>query len=58
MWGTLEVGKRADIAIWDIGHPHELSYWMGLNELAELLIAGQAAGYPSARSNDNFKTDR
>ena len=38
--GTLEVGKRADIAIWDIGHPRELSYWMGLNELTELLIAG------------------
>ncbi len=41
--GTLEIGKRADFAIWDIGHPHELSYWMGLNELSELLIAGQAA---------------
>jgi len=38
--GTLEVGKRADIAIWDIGHPRELTYWLGLNELTELLIAG------------------
>ena len=45
--GTLEVGKRADIAAWDIGHPRELSYWMGLNQLSELLIAGQAAGRPS-----------
>jgi imidazolonepropionase len=42
--GTLEAGKRADIAIWDIGHPRELSYWMGLDELSELLIAGQASG--------------
>ncbi|MCH8336290.1 MAG: imidazolonepropionase [Proteobacteria bacterium] len=42
--GTLEVGKRADIAVWDIGHPRELTYWMGLNQLAELLVAGQAAG--------------
>jgi imidazolonepropionase len=41
--GTLEVGKRADIAAWDIGHPRELSYWMGLTELTELLIAGQAS---------------
>ena len=41
--GTLEVGKRADVAIWDIGHPRELCYWMGLNELTELLIAGEAA---------------
>lgn len=39
--GTLEVGKRADIAVWDIGHPRELSYWLGLNQLSELLIAGQ-----------------
>ena len=38
--GTLETGKRADIAVWDIGHPQELSYWIGMNELAELLVAG------------------
>jgi imidazolonepropionase len=41
--GTLEVGKRADIAIWDISHPHDLSYWIGANPLAGLLIAGQDA---------------
>lgn len=40
--GTLETGKRADIAIWDIGHPRELSYWMGLNELNELLVVGHS----------------
>ena len=38
--GTLETGRRADIAVWDIGHPQELSYWIGMNELAELLVAG------------------
>lgn len=41
--GTLEAGKRADIAIWDIGHPRELSYWLGLNPLRGLLIAGEDA---------------
>lgn len=41
--GTLEVGKRADIAIWDIGHPRELSYWLGLDELDSLLIEGRDA---------------
>jgi imidazolonepropionase len=45
--GTLEPGKRADIAVWDIGHPRELAYWMGLNQLTELLLAGQAAGRAS-----------
>lgn len=37
--GTLETGQRADIAIWDIGHPRELTYWMGTPQLAELLLA-------------------
>lgn len=41
--GTLTAGKRADIAIWDIDHPRELSYWIGLNNLAELLVAGESA---------------
>jgi imidazolonepropionase len=27
--GTLEVGKRADLAIWAIPHPASLSYWIG-----------------------------
>ena len=27
--GTLEVGKAADFAVWRIGHPRELAYWMG-----------------------------
>jgi imidazolonepropionase len=39
--GTLEPGKRADIAIWDIHHPRELSYWLGVRPLSDLLIAGR-----------------
>lgn len=38
--GTLEIGKRADVAIWDIGHPRELSYWLGTRPLSGLLISG------------------
>jgi len=38
--GTLEIGKRADIAIWDVSHPRDLSYWLGIRPLAGLLIAG------------------
>ncbi len=44
--GTLEVGKRADFALWDIGHPRELSYWLGLDELSCVYRAGR-------RSNDS-----
>jgi imidazolonepropionase len=50
--GTLEVGKRADIAIWDIGHPRDLSYWLGRRPLAGLLVRGRAwAGPQDARSS-------
>lgn len=37
--GTLETGKRADIAIWDIEHPRDLTYWTGTPQLSELLLA-------------------
>jgi imidazolonepropionase len=31
--GTLEAGKRCDLAIWDIDRPAELVYRMGSNPL-------------------------
>jgi imidazolonepropionase len=37
--GTLETGKRADIAIWNISHPRELAYWIGTPQLTTLLLA-------------------
>ena len=40
--GTVEAGKRADLAIWDLGHPRELTYWLGPHPLSDLLIAGRA----------------
>jgi imidazolonepropionase len=39
--GTLEIGKDADIAIWDINHPNELTYWIGFNQLSNLIIKGK-----------------
>ena len=41
--GTLEVGKRADIAVWNVDHPRDLSYWLGTQPLSSLLIAGHDA---------------
>ncbi len=41
--GTLEAGKRADIAIWDLDHPRELAYWLGTHPPAELLVGGRPA---------------
>ena len=39
--GTLEAGKRADLAIWDLAHPRQLSYWLGEQPLPDLLISGR-----------------
>jgi imidazolonepropionase len=40
--GTLEPGKRADIAVWDVKHPRDLSYWLGVQPLSDLLIKGRS----------------
>jgi imidazolonepropionase len=39
--GTLEVGKAADLAIWNVRSPAELSYWLGAPLLRERVLAGQ-----------------
>lgn len=41
--GTLDVGKRADIAVWNVAHPRDLCYWLGTQPLADLFIAGEPA---------------
>lgn len=38
--GTLEAGKWADLAIWDITQPAELVYWIGLNPLYQRVWRG------------------
>ncbi|WP_315834392.1 imidazolonepropionase [Bradyrhizobium prioriisuperbiae] len=39
--GSLEAGKRCDLAIWDIGRPAELVYRMGFNPLHARVYRGQ-----------------
>jgi imidazolonepropionase len=45
--GTLAVGKRADLALWRIHRPAELSYWFGFAPLEVVLRDGGRA-YPRA----------
>lgn len=40
--GTIEKGKRADLAIWNVATPAELSYGIGINPLHKRIFAGQA----------------
>jgi len=39
--GTLETGKRADLAVWDIEPPAELAYRIGFNPLAFAVFGGR-----------------
>jgi imidazolonepropionase len=41
--GMIEAGKRADLAVWDIGRPAELAYWLGKPLLSRRYVAGSEA---------------
>lgn len=41
--GTLEAGKAADLAVWDIERPAELCYWLGKPLLHARYVAGVRA---------------
>jgi len=38
--GTIEVGKHADLAIWDVQRPAELVYRIGFNPLWKRVFRG------------------
>jgi imidazolonepropionase len=37
--GTIEAGRRAEFAVWDITHPAELAYRIGFNALHKVIVA-------------------
>jgi imidazolonepropionase len=39
--GRLRTGLRADLCVWAVDHPRELSYWMGGRMLTHRVLAGQ-----------------
>ena len=39
--GRIEVGQRADLAVWDIAHLAELSYRIGFNPLHARIVGGE-----------------
>ncbi|MFT7438504.1 MAG: imidazolonepropionase [Polaribacter sp.] len=38
--GSLQIGKAADLAIWDVQQPFELAYWLGGNKAESVIKAG------------------
>ncbi|MBA2336379.1 MAG: imidazolonepropionase [Acidimicrobiia bacterium] len=39
--GTLEAGKRADLAVWDVDRPAEIAYWVGMGLCSAVWVAGE-----------------
>jgi imidazolonepropionase len=39
--GVIRAGLRADLACWSVGHPAEVSYWIGANPCAAVVCAGR-----------------
>ncbi|MFQ6018585.1 MAG: imidazolonepropionase [Kiloniellaceae bacterium] len=50
--GTLEPGKAADLAIWDVERPAELAYRVGFNPLAAAVKAGAIRNGGPCRPRD------
>jgi len=48
--GSIELGKSADLALWDLDHPEELVYLVGVNRLHRRYHAGQYE--PAIIAND------
>lgn len=41
--GRIEVGLAADLVLWDISHPAELAYQVGVNSVWQRIVAGEIA---------------
>ena len=46
--GTLEAGKRADFVLWDIDHPAELAYRVGVNPCRGVVRGGRSRAEDAA----------
>ena len=43
--GSLEVGKAADLVVWQVNQPSELAYWLGGNLVQSVIKVGESI-YP------------
>ncbi|HEX3551459.1 MAG TPA: imidazolonepropionase [Candidatus Elarobacter sp.] len=48
--GVLRAGMRCDLALWDVGSPAELCYWLGASRCAGVVVAGRPPDALAQRS--------
>jgi imidazolonepropionase len=39
--GSIEPGKDADLALFDVGDHREIAYWFGWNRCVQMIVSGQ-----------------
>lgn len=39
--GSIEAGKDADMAVFDVGDPREIAYWFAWNRCVQMIVSGQ-----------------
>jgi imidazolonepropionase-like amidohydrolase len=42
--GSIEAGKDADLAVYDVRDPRELAYWIAWDRCVEIVTSGHRAG--------------
>ena len=47
--GVVSPGACADLALWDVDHPSELSYWIGANPCRAVVRGGEVHDHPGTR---------
>ncbi len=50
--GELRVGARCDLALWDVASPAELSYWLGGDSCAGVVVGGTPSRLPIRQIDD------
>lgn len=56
--GTLEVGKDADFVLWDIDHPAELAYGLGVNPCHTVVRHGKVLKPPNSKMTASLQPAR
>lgn len=49
--GSIEPGKDADLAVFDLADYREIAYWVGKNSCSALIVGGELVRYPNHAAN-------